>query len=152
MDLVSSINSLVCLTSKTDGLVSILWNPATKHCVNIPTPNLKFLPNQDGSSIGFCFDSLRNDYKIVNVLWFHEDMEPRPRVELYSLSADCWREIEIEGVVPFEFLSSSGDTIVKGEQNWSAYFHGHPFVNVVWFDVGKEVFREGRPKRAQPGC
>lgn len=68
-------------------------------------------------------------------------MEPRPRVELYSFSADCWREIEIEGVVPFEFLSSSCDTIVKGEPNWSAYFHGHPFVNVVWFDVGKEVFR-----------
>ncbi|KAI8554952.1 hypothetical protein RHMOL_Rhmol05G0136000 [Rhododendron molle] len=145
MDLVGSINGLVCLTSKTDGLVSILWNPATKDCVNIPTPNLKFLPNQGGSSIGFCFDSLRNDYKILNVVWFNEDMElrPRPRVELYSVSTDCWREIEIEVETPFEYLSTRCDTIVNGEPYWSAYFYGDPFVNVVWFDVDKEVFREG---------
>lgn len=127
MELVGSINGLVCLSSRLDGLISIIWNPATKQYVNIPTPNLKFLPNQGGTSIGFCFDSLTNDYKIVRVVWFLEDMElqPRPRVELYLVSTDCWREIEVE--VSFDMLLSSCDTIVKGEPYWQGYFHGDPY-------------------------
>lgn len=40
-------------------------------------------------------------------------------------------------------LLSSCDTIVKGEPYWQGYFHGDPYGVLVWFDVGKEVFREG---------
>ncbi|KAI8563438.1 hypothetical protein RHMOL_Rhmol03G0111300 [Rhododendron molle] len=98
-------------------------------------------PNQGShSSIGFCFDSLRSDYKIARVVRFDEDVEigSHPRVELYSVSTDCWREIEAED--PVELLSTKCDTIVNGEPYWLAYPYGHPVGGVVWFDVGKEVF------------
>lgn len=71
------------------------------------------------------------------------ELRPRPRIELYLVSTDCWREIEVE--ISFDFLGvfSSCDAIVKGELYWPGYFHGYPYGVLVWFDVGKEVFREG---------
>lgn len=70
MEIVGSICGLVCLLYGSS--VFVLWNPATKEHKKLPPPIIDQDPVTGSSSVGFCFDIVRNDYKIVRIVWLNQ--------------------------------------------------------------------------------
>lgn len=140
VDVVGSINGLVCVGCRQARFFA-LWNPVTKQCKKLPHPDLNAhvddLPVWT-VSVGFCYDAVKNDYKIVRIV-SSEQLNPQTRVELYATSSNSWREIVVEDL-PFRLTGIKCETIVKGEPYWRADLGGVD-LTVVWFDAGNEVFR-----------
>ncbi|KAF5741388.1 F-box/kelch-repeat protein [Tripterygium wilfordii] len=95
--IVGSINGLICLieshlTCPAFGLRIYLWNPATRECRALPEHYI----NQWNNlllvlGVGFGYLSTTNDYKVVRII---TAFNFETKVEVYSVSTDCWRSLE----------------------------------------------------------
>ncbi|KAF5725618.1 F-box protein CPR30-like [Tripterygium wilfordii] len=97
--IVGSCNGILCLSSNGHPPDFVLWNPTIQKFVSLPRP-LVYLSycNIKMFTLGFGFDSLSNDYKVVMLFFLkakrgHDCAYPPPQVNLYSLSTRSWREI-----------------------------------------------------------
>ncbi|KAF9602110.1 hypothetical protein IFM89_025155 [Coptis chinensis] len=132
--IIASCNGLVCLFHdlispfnhcgvSTD--VS-LWNPATKQFRLLPSsPSATAYQRKNsekvvGVSLGFGFDAKNSDYKVIRFIF----MEGIPLgscllVELYSLSTDSWRTIDVvltdEIVLPDTCVRSCSQALYRNE-------------------------------------
>ncbi|KAI9070856.1 hypothetical protein K1719_047180 [Acacia pycnantha] len=132
-------NEILCLSGwyERDVRRIILWNPSTKWVKAIPRD-----PHQPNGinypMFGFGFDSITNDYKIIRfpfLKWKDEKLI----VEVYNLSTDSWRIINVD-VPIFEF-----DYLYRGCYFNEAYHwltvDLHTFDKFILnFDFSKEVF------------
>ncbi|KAK1377722.1 hypothetical protein POM88_024470 [Heracleum sosnowskyi] len=79
-----------------------LWNPATNLSKHIPSPSL----SDDEEALGFGFDEIDNDFKIVRVVWrfkptcyhkkysrFHAEDCEEIYVDVYSSNQNIWRKL-----------------------------------------------------------
>lgn len=137
-EILGSINGLVCVSCHRSWFIA-LWNPLTQQCKTLPLPKITDTGDVTG---GFCYDPLKNDYKVVRVVFSDVGPDPRSRAEVYTTSSNSWREIE--GDVPFRWMRRDWgircDAIVKGEPYWEGSLNvGGPVV--AWFDAVDEVFR-----------
>lgn len=71
MEIMGSIHGLVCLLYGSS--VFVLWNPATKEHKKLPPPIIDQDPVTGYSCVNFCFDTVRNDYKIVRIVWLNQE-------------------------------------------------------------------------------
>ncbi|KAI9126996.1 hypothetical protein K1719_001555 [Acacia pycnantha] len=135
--IIGSRNGLVCLEIRENILASspssvFLWNPATTDAREVPRSRIT-----DSCVFGFGFSPSLNDYKIVAIA---RGMDLR--VEVYSLSRDSWKEIEIENFS--EHLRYFGETTVSSNEAifWKGFISGEERVKrvIVSFDIAKEVF------------
>ncbi|KAI8551283.1 hypothetical protein RHMOL_Rhmol06G0173400 [Rhododendron molle] len=126
--ILGSCNGLVCLTDDSFGNTNtntiILWNPSIQKSLTLPLP--KSTRDLDGSffmcALGFGFDSMSNDYKVVRVSYSggEDGFWVPPNVEIYAV---C----------------------VNGNVHWVGYKRVSPVTRgcfVVVFDLGGEVFGE----------
>ncbi|XP_074376018.1 putative F-box protein At1g33530 [Apium graveolens] len=67
-----------------------LWNPATRQAKLIPPYNIHF-DDSFSLSIGFGFDSIGNDYKVVALL---ATFNKPCTAEVYSANTNVWRRVE----------------------------------------------------------
>ncbi|XP_049404313.1 F-box protein CPR1-like isoform X3 [Solanum stenotomum] len=84
-----SVNGLVCLTDRFDGLV--LWNPSIRKFKKV----LDFVPTQMcrcWSMCGFGYDEVHDDYKVVGI--FSSMIKAFFEAAIYSLKSDSWRTLE----------------------------------------------------------
>ncbi|XP_051151838.1 F-box protein At3g07870-like [Andrographis paniculata] len=93
--IVGSCNGLLCLSDDRVYLTStiILWNPCIRRSIRLPNPNL--VSNSFGTFIqclGFGFDSVSSDYKVIRITYTYCFIGEYPRVELYRLSGGVWEE------------------------------------------------------------
>uniref|UniRef100_A0A5B6YYZ6 F-box domain-containing protein n=1 Tax=Davidia involucrata TaxID=16924 RepID=A0A5B6YYZ6_DAVIN len=140
--IVGSCNGLICLSddydSHTDTIV--IWNPSIRKSVTLPKPGFTFVP-QGACLLGFGFDPLSNDYKVVRIVYQPENYNFRvpPNVELYTLSSGTWRSICADALpyVVYNFFPLSA--FVNGAVHWVA---SSLCSLIVAFDMGTEVFRE----------
>nr|XP_011466174.1 PREDICTED: F-box/kelch-repeat protein At3g06240-like [Fragaria vesca subsp. vesca] len=148
---------LICLS---DAWNTILWNPATKEFKVLPQ---SCIPDANMNCVGFGYDPKSKDYKVVSIRQDELGNEDAriviypPRVEVYTLGTDSWREIktynlerEVTNLWPEsfqlyykgfcywigreqrkEFLSQYA--IVEGEDEWVRYM-------ITFFDTTNEVF------------
>ncbi|WOG94803.1 hypothetical protein DCAR_0314100 [Daucus carota subsp. sativus] len=95
----SSCNGLVCLNDYSKSNIYI-WNPSTRQGKELPRPKI-----QDNYTllicIGFYFDSVSDDYKILRLVFAYPHKTARQsrsslRVEIYSTKSDSWSEIQVE--------------------------------------------------------
>ncbi|WOG94799.1 hypothetical protein DCAR_0314096 [Daucus carota subsp. sativus] len=95
----SSCNGLVCLNDYNNSNIYI-WNPSTRQGKELPRPKI-----QDHYMvlicIGFYFDSVSKDYKILRLVFAYPRKNARQtrsslRVEIYSTKSDSWSEIQVE--------------------------------------------------------
>lgn len=141
--IVGCCNGLVCLSDDYDKYTDtvVLWNPIICKHVDLPCPNLGY--NGRGSCVyGFGFDAVKNDYKVVRVVYnstatedyklqipptveFLEKLRAvkflvPPGVEVYSLSSGVWRTIS--GVCSSYILhqNHSVSTFLNGAVHWIA--------------------------------
>lgn len=85
-ELVGSACGIVCVSCTIDNLSYIyLWNPATKLSKRIPLHNIR---DHGEVVLGFGFDRIGNDFKVVRVV------SPTFSAEVYSASRNAWRNVE----------------------------------------------------------
>ena len=112
-----SINGIVCLAhyQEMSGRFVALWNPSTHYWSPIA------LKNWDTMSVGFGFDGLQSDYKVIcivpetrfeNLGW--------SRVEIYSTNQGSWENVDGKDIIPFWPISGLHHChfIVKGVPYW----------------------------------
>ncbi|XP_028065592.1 F-box protein CPR1-like [Camellia sinensis] len=149
--IVGSCNGVVCLSDDHMCYVHtiILWNPSIRKSFNLPRPNVVFQTHGPFMySIGFGFDSINHDCKVVRVIYVEDDdgfdIVP-PEVELYSLSRGCWQSISdcgVQSIIP----ERSPQVYINGAVHWIAYDRktNGSFCRslIVSFNMCDELFRE----------
>ncbi|CAL5406745.1 unnamed protein product [Camellia sinensis] len=149
--IVGSCNGVVCLSDDHRCYVHtiILWNPSIRKSFNLPRPSVVFQTHGPFMhSIGFGFDSINNECKVVRVTYVEDDdgfdIVP-PEVELYSLSRGCWQSISYRGlqsIIP----ERSPQVYINGAVHWIAYdrkTNGSIRRSlIVSFNMCDELFRE----------
>ncbi|XP_054778143.1 putative F-box protein At5g62660 [Prosopis cineraria] len=117
----------------------LLWNPAIREFKQVNT--IKPLDTTSHYCIGFGFNPLLNDYKIV-IIYVKYDVVNR--VQVYSLCSGSWKEIEfgnLEGI-----MRGSNAISVNGALYWMWYkmdvenHDGYDPTLIVSFDIETEVF------------
>ncbi|XP_074374729.1 putative F-box protein At2g02030 [Apium graveolens] len=141
--IIGCINGLVCFFNWRSGclneLVSAIWNPATRQCVQIPALTDK----TDGTPycVGFGFDLVANDYKVVYVttIWG----QPLQGF-IYSYNPDRWKKIAPSNFVYHGTLLNSNQ---PARVNESLYWLNRrangikTCLTVISFDVRHKTFR-----------
>ncbi|XP_071723090.1 F-box protein At3g07870-like [Rutidosis leptorrhynchoides] len=134
-------NGVLCL-AKENGTI-ILWNPTIRKTLTIPKPNFsKFYANT--TPLGFAFDSLSNDYKIVRIL-FSENSQS-PQVGVFKLSGNCWKLLS--DTAPSSIPFGPPLPLLNGAIHWlsgSSFTSMYKFGDdraIVGFDVNAEIFHE----------
>lgn len=148
---VGTCNGLICLADDIDTYTDtvIIWNPCARKSINLPKPVFSNRP-QGTVLLGFGFDSVNNDYKIVRIVYFlnipgdHHYRVP-PQVEIYALSTRVWRSICNVAPMYDIFSYFPSPAFVNGHLHWvaSKYREDGSFHNFLsGFDMSAEVFRE----------
>jgi F-box interacting protein len=139
MCVVGSCNGLVCLHNNSYyEFNAVIWNSATKETKVVPKSNLPHLPGCYRSrfeGIGFGFDAKTNDYKIINLLSLYDPNSFQS--EVYSLSADSWREVDSPPCVICADLRGI-DSYINGMASWEASLDD--WEGVLTFDMSDKVF------------
>lgn len=72
-----------------------VWNPSIKRFKMLPTPNKTTVCI--AVNLGFGYDSVSDDYKLVRILL--SNYSNVVEAELFSVNANCWKEIELPKAV-----------------------------------------------------
>ncbi|KAJ6948410.1 hypothetical protein NC651_002678 [Populus alba x Populus x berolinensis] len=131
-----------------------LWNPSIRKTVSIPRPNVTFTSHGSFvNSLGFGFDSISNDYKLVRVVYLQDCSfgfdEVPPLVEVYSMRRGCWRMITND--LKYVIREQSPCAFLNGTCHWFGYDsmeRDEPRHAAVAFNLGDEVFVQ----MAVPDC
>ena len=97
--LFASCNGLLCFSNYSG--VIYLWKPSIRKFKKLPHTILEKFNNV---ALGFAYCSENNDYKVVRILFdcFFSTVPqplPLPAAEVYSLSSDSWRRVEIPLII-----------------------------------------------------
>ncbi|XP_050253453.1 F-box/kelch-repeat protein At3g23880-like isoform X1 [Quercus robur] len=151
--LVGSCNGILCFT---DFIISkskdvYLWNPSIRKFKRLPNTCLTQLSNV---ALGFGYDSQNNDYKVVRFSWTIAKPKPPPEVEVYSLSSDSWKIIELgiswrPNVLAHYFNYTLTFPFVIGHLHWMIEMideggaqEGRFTSMILSFNVNSEKFKE----------
>ncbi|MCD7455566.1 hypothetical protein HAX54_028687 [Datura stramonium] len=119
------------------------WNPSTRKSVKLPVPifTSKRLDTFD-YTLGFGFDPVTNDYKVVRVVHIHDQPMP-PHVELYNLSSGVWKDIS-QVHLRYFFFHSTPQVYLNGASHWITFKlkEGPTRCWIVLFDMTDETFSE----------
>ncbi|PRQ42269.1 putative F-box domain-containing protein [Rosa chinensis] len=95
VSIIGHCDGIICLVAS---LNIVLWNPAIKEFKILPN---QCLPNGTLNSMAFGYDPKSKDYKFLNIvdpseetLGEHRIVYDFPRIEVYTLSTDSWREMK----------------------------------------------------------
>lgn len=148
--IVGHCHGLLCLFNYNSELC--LWNPATREIKYIPWSPIPPPPTFHGdedAEFGFGFDWKTRDYKVVKLLRNYYDVENRNnygyQVEVYNLSTNSWREIDVN--VPFHGHERRSPTAyMNGTYYWWAWRagkeeeEGRSIGVIICFDMSNEQF------------
>ncbi|KAL4325634.1 hypothetical protein GQ457_11G013340 [Hibiscus cannabinus] len=141
---VGSCNGLLCLMDFQFNFdsVFILCNPIVRKSITLPKPCLCHLPYK--ISVGFGFDSVKNDYKLLKITK-ENALDKFVEVELYSLKRNSWR---ILAPPRYDLYSDDFMVFVNGVVHWIAYervkeqgVYRCKFF-IMGFDMRDDVFNE----------
>nr|BAQ19025.1 S0m-locus linked F-box protein type-7 [Petunia x hybrida] len=142
--LIGPCHGLIVLT---DTVETILLNPATRNYrILRPSPfdcPMGFCRSIAG--VGFGFDSIANDYKIVRVLEdygdppFYDFALRKWKIDVYELTIDSWRELDYMDLeLPHVHRYPCSEMFYNGTTHW---FGRTETVVILCFDMSTETFR-----------
>ena len=151
--LVGSCNGILCLTdfivSEFNGVY--LWNPSVRKFKKLPDTCLSRLHH---AKLGFGYDSLNNDYKVVRISRSRVKVMPPLEVEVYTLSSDSWKRIGLgipwrPNVVFWKINCFLLSPFVSGHLHWMILYaedrggrERRSNHMILSFDVNSEKFKE----------
>ena len=142
--IVGSCNGLLCLAdfrSLSTGDNDIyLWNPSIRKFKKLPHT---CLGKVSFVTLGFAYHSENNDYKVVRISYRSLST---PKIEVYTLSSDSWRRVEISLTANLIFRKNfySPIPLISGSLYWFAYIKEENCrrVIIMAFDVNIEKFKK----------
>lgn len=152
VDIVNSCNGVLCFTEcypNALGHVVYLWNISIRKFKTLENSELVHYNSIVFKRVtGFGYDYRTNDYKVVRILYFKEDLAPE--IEVYSLKMGCWRRVGVS----VDFIAHCCSALVpfvNGAIHWMAQpyrlgklgkymFPVNDFI--MAFDIVDEVFRK----------
>ncbi|XP_017254760.2 putative F-box protein At3g16210 [Daucus carota subsp. sativus] len=137
----SCCNGLVCFANTAYSTI-FLGNPMTRQFKKVPTPQKQTAGSFSiGCKLGFGFDDVSQDYKIIRFVCDHKDSSYSIEAEMYSANEDSWKEIRVPiGLeTTFQFVRHRRGCVFRPDQSRVLYFEG--FREVLSFDLHDEVFR-----------
>ncbi|KAK1362724.1 hypothetical protein POM88_047198 [Heracleum sosnowskyi] len=137
--IVCSCNGLVCVGGLR-GYDICLGNPMTRRFKKVPPPSE--YADCENALLGFGFDDISNDYKILKISEFPEEDDDDSvicalQAEMYSVNDDSWKKIGIPETLTYFPISRSVCLNPKGSR--FLYFEGK--YELLSFDLHNEVFR-----------
>lgn len=139
---VGTCNGLVCLVDNLNySRTFILWNPAIRKYVLLPRLHDDVL-RHERSSVGFCFDSKTNDFKVV-VLGNVRIRRHLDKDWVCSLASRSWKCITASKIIPpCSVPGSKAHVFVNGKLHCVASHSERKYNFVLMIDVENEVFGE----------
>ncbi|XWS27968.1 hypothetical protein CRYUN_Cryun25bG0025800 [Craigia yunnanensis] len=142
--IVGSCNGLLCMWDFQFSFACkfILCNPIIRKFIRLPKPCFCSLPYK--ISVGFGFDSIRNDYKLLKITK-KDVLDKYIEVELYSLNRNSWKILAPQ---KYDLYSDDFMVFVNGAVHWIACEkvndHGRSRCKFLLFgfDMGDDVFKE----------
>ncbi|XP_060201061.1 F-box protein CPR1-like [Lycium barbarum] len=138
-------NGLIALN---DTLSIVLLNPTTRK-YNLLHPSSFGYPHgfdRDICGVGFGFDLMVNDYKVVRISEIYSDPYKDPcvtwiKVEIYDLGIDSWREQNYEDKeLPSVFWNPCAEIFYRGACHWFAT--ANTLQVILCFDMSTDIFRD----------
>ncbi|CAN6708263.1 unnamed protein product [Malus baccata var. baccata] len=97
LHIVGICNGLVCLADDIvrSGKSFILWNPFISKSVTLPSPGITFpiYNSRFDAAIGFGYDAMTADYKVVRVVTPNNELMGPTMAEVYSLATGSWKSL-----------------------------------------------------------
>ncbi|KAF9615332.1 hypothetical protein IFM89_022983 [Coptis chinensis] len=117
-----------------------LWNPATKQIRILPESPISLLRRREVTVyVGLVFDVKTDDYKVVKFNFENISyVTKKCRVEIYSLSTDSWRPIDVD--LPISYIASDPKIPYRDEIYCWLGGLDDPCL-IVSFDIHNEVFQ-----------
>ncbi|XP_059663695.1 F-box protein CPR1-like [Cornus florida] len=87
--IIGSTNGLICLSDDQFRYVNdlFLWNPSIRKVFPLPPVRVTFQSHGPFvANIGFGFDSITDDYKVIRIVHFENDYHQPPEIDIFSLS------------------------------------------------------------------
>uniref|UniRef100_A0A5B6ZCC6 F-box domain-containing protein n=1 Tax=Davidia involucrata TaxID=16924 RepID=A0A5B6ZCC6_DAVIN len=144
--IVGSCNGLMCLSDDQFGYAEtlFLWNPSIRRTLALPRVRVGFESHGPFMhAIGFGFDPLTNDYKVVRIVYL-DCVEIPPEVDIFTLSTGTWRNISHLGL-PYLIQERAPQACLNGATHWIAsdleMMRGVSNL-IVSFNMSDEVFGE----------
>lgn len=160
--LVDSVNGLVCVTEWGNSTTPYLWNPCLRKykCVEstcFPEDLFRGL-GKPCYDIGLGFHERTSDYRVVRFVWCVDNKgdlvgKVVPKVEVYSLRMNRWREIE--NSIGLQLSSFKVNTTVNSIMYGISTLHPETYSQEVWilsFDFNNEVFGQRKLPDAVRYC
>ncbi|KAK3025705.1 hypothetical protein RJ639_041710 [Escallonia herrerae] len=147
LQMLGPCNGLVCLTDHCD---IILCNPSIRDFKVLPAPSFNYPKGLFSSTmgVGFGFDPLSSEYKVIRIAELHEDDESwgyrfhSVIVEIYNLNTKCWRETD--AIVPCVWFFPCSEVLFNGHFHWWANDKDYGGESILSFHMSTEVFQEIR--------
>jgi F-box interacting protein len=143
-EIVASCNGLLCLWDHTRNDIH-LWNPATSSEHTALPASSSYCRRVLMFHVGFGFDSVSNDYKVIRILLVEDEDEIWDEVEIYSLRCGSWRQLDLD--VPWALIyDDSRSAALDGVFLWYGHDEYEEHVldyneMIVAFDFSDEEFR-----------
>ncbi|KAK3019074.1 hypothetical protein RJ639_004361 [Escallonia herrerae] len=151
MTIIGCFNGLVCLSDDYHyGYVEelFLWNPSIRKVLPLHPLRVGFRSHGPFShAIGFGYDPLTNDYKVVRIVHLECDEDGPAEVDVYSLNTGKWRNISRHSGLGLQYHVEERGTqaFVNGAVHWVAFQRRsdeRPYRSlIVSFHMGDEMFR-----------
>ncbi|XP_006341882.1 F-box protein CPR30-like [Solanum tuberosum] len=141
-------HGLIALVGSID---TVIFNPTTRHYRVLP-PSPFDCPEgfyHDINGLGFGFDPMLNDYKVVRISKVYTDPYKysyhsirEKKVEVYDMWVDSWRELDIlDQQLPGIYWLPCSQKFYKGSCHWFTNTTDDNSVAVFCFDITTETFR-----------
>ncbi|XP_074368366.1 F-box/kelch-repeat protein At3g23880-like [Apium graveolens] len=127
---ISSYNGIICLADYF-GRAVYLWNPSIRHFKKLPSVQ-PYATRSMPVKIGFGYDSISDGYKVFRIV-YENIFDVVPIVQVYSTSADIWREFRAPILKNWKIYKQTSIVV-----NGVMYFDGGD--ELISFDLHKEVF------------
>ncbi|KAK9677113.1 hypothetical protein RND81_11G122200 [Saponaria officinalis] len=134
-----------------------LWNPATRELKDVARwpviPDNKTAETFGGRIHGFVFDQQSNDFKILGLINFVDDVTYVSTIyefHLYSLKSNSWKRIEKGPSSRLNACYSDRDAcLINGVYYWLTYRGdwSYPIFFILSFDFKTENFKEFEPPK-----
>lgn len=139
--LVGPCNGIICLYGYPDHIA--LCNPSIKEFKILPTSRIPRPPDGKvrGGDIGIGFDSKKNDYKVIQILFCVSNQHGLVyHVEIYSLSTDSWRKYD--ATVPANVMYTNIWSMVYKNETFCWWAQNGGTEVILSFQMSKEKFQE----------
>ncbi|KAJ9558554.1 hypothetical protein OSB04_013168 [Centaurea solstitialis] len=146
--IVGCCHGVVCLYDEDENIsfswdMVILWNPSIRRKLTLTLPI--FNPIKSSVVLGFGYDKVSDDFKVVSLTYDWSSFSTRPKVEVYIVKTGFWRKVVFPGDLRcFNIQSAWSQIFSNGCVHWIARdpTPGVSRYSIMTYDVTTELFGE----------